>query len=348
MTKPLINLLLLSLIQASALYAEEPSSARKNDGAPSAAPKQASSVSGNASPSEAVSDKPGEDVTKAAIPAQTSTPKKQGRPAHMFDFSSTGISGSGENEFRASLDNRLFTIGDGLTVRNTLRAGRLDAKLAGIPDRLYSLSEMLSAASDEYLFIGMIGSPSDKPFHSRHELLLMGSASRRIWQSGSHSLSAAVFMMNTKYWGCYIPIPFISYNYRDETLTAAVGAPTLIFWKLSRDLTFSFTYFPVIRFETALLWRPVGPVTVGPELSFIEDRYFIADRPDKEQKLYRRYLSAAIVAKTYISSFSGVSLKAGYIPYSAWTYSRESLSTEGSRSTGAEFFFTGGVNAFMF
>ena len=348
MTKPLTCLLLLALLQASALYAEEQSSAREKDGAPGAAPKQASAVSGNASPSAAVSDKPGEDVTKTAIPAQSSPPKKQGRPAHMFDFSSTGISGSGESEFRASLDNRLFTIGDGLTVRNMLRAGRLDTGLDGIPDRLYSVSELLSAASEKCLFMGMIGSQSDKPFHSRHELLFMVSASRQIRQSGSHSFSAAIFMMNTTYRGYYIPIPFVSYNYRDETLTAAVGAPSLIFWKLSKDLTFSFTYFPIIRFETALLWRPIGPVTIGPELSFIEDRYFIADRPDKEQKLYRRYLSAAIIAKTYISSFAGVSLKAGYIPYSAWTYSRESLSTEGSRSAGSEFFFTGGVNAFMF
>lgn len=280
-------------------------------------------------------------------PSENAAPKKRGRPAHTFDFSSTGYDG-GESHLRAALDNRLFTVGGDLPFYNTLKYDRLTTDMEGVPSRLYSVSDTVMAMSDDTLLFGMISSPSDKPFNSMDEVLLMGAASKQVWQSGGHSLSAAVFMSNTKYWGYCIPIPFMSYRYKDETLTASLGVPSMIFWKLAQRTTFRFTYFPMMNFESALQWSPLPFITIGPELAYMQTKYYIADRADKEQNLYKRYFSIAFGVQSYISSFSGIYLKAGYIPYNVYVTGTSSMEMHGARDAGEEFFVTGGFRLFLF
>ena len=282
-----------------------------------------------------------------AKPDGSADSKKRGRPAHTFDFSTTGYDG-GESHLRAALDDRLFTVGGDLPVYNTLKFDRLTTDMEGIPSRLYTASDTVMAMSDDILLFGMVSSPSDKPFNSMDEVLMMGAASKRVWQNGSHSLSAAVFMSSTKYWGYYIPIPFMSYRYKDESFTASFGVPSMIFWKISRSVSFSFTYFPVFHFESALQWRPLPFITIGPELACTQNKYYIADRADKEQNLYKRYLSIAFGVQSYISSFSGVYLKAGYIPYNVYVTGTSSMEMHGTRDAGSEFFITGGFRFFLF
>jgi hypothetical protein len=277
-----------------------------------------------------------------------SAPRKRGRPALSFDLSAAGFSGDSAGDYRAVLDNRLFAIGESLPVYNTLKAERRSTKTEGVPSNLYSVSDTVMAMSDDILAFGMIGSPSDKPFHSSDEITIMGAASRTVWESGAHSLSAAVFISNTRYWGWYIPIPFISYRYKDDTVTANIGVPTLIFWKISRDLTYSFSYFPVMRFETALAWRPLPFITVGPELAFIQDKYYIADRAHKDENLYRRYVSAAIGVQSYITSFAGLYLKAGFLPYNDYVRGTSSMTSNRPIDSGMEFFVIGGLRLFLF
>lgn len=280
-------------------------------------------------------------------PSESAAPKKRGRPAHTFDFSSTGYDG-GESHLRAALDDRLFTVGDDLPVYNTLKCDRLTTDMDGVPSRLYTVSDTVMAMSDDMLLFGMVSSPSDKPFNSMDEVLLMGAASKEVWKSGNHSLSAAVFMSNTKYWGYYIPIPFMAYRYKDDSLTASFGVPSMIFWKIAKGLNFRFSYFPVFNFETALQWSPLPFITLGPELAYIQNKYYIAGRADKEQNLYKRYLSIAFGVQSYINSFSGVYLKAGYIPYNVYVTGTSSMEMHGTRDAGTELFVTGGFRFFLF
>ena len=282
--------------------------------------------------------------------AKDTPAQKRGRPSHSLDLSGTDVTGSSKTwNMHATLDDRLFTIGDDLPVYNTVRAEEFrTGTLPDVPVRLYTLSDTVMAKSDDSFFMGMISSPSDKPFHSIDEITMMGVAQKRIWQNGGHSLMAAVYISDTRYWGWYIPMPFITYGYKDDGLTVLAGIPTMVYWKLTKKLMFTFTYFPVVNIESSLVYRPLPFVSIGPEIALKQDKYLVAGREKRDERLYHRYLTLSLGAQGYLSSWAGIHLSAGIIPHNVWYVSRYSWDWTTPEQGGTELFIRAGATFFVF
>ena len=244
---------------------------------------------------------------------QKETKSARGRPDHFLDLSWTG-SDDGTSFARGFLDDRILTIGDNLPLRNMIRYDRTSTKHDGIPPHLYRFSDTIMAQNDDWLFVGRIGSSSDRLFHDSEALEAMIVGGMRIFHSGPHSLYGAILYSHENYFHLKynVPIPFLFYGFKNDFLTASVGLPTFVFLKITPTLTFNFTFIPIFDIESGLKYRPLPFLSFGPEFIWKSDRYFITSPQPSDHRYYHEYLHLLVKVQSYITMNVGAYISGGY------------------------------------
>lgn len=130
-----------------------------------------------------------------------------------------------------------------------------------------------------------IGSASDKPFASIDELngsilgfLRIPSGEKNAWIfSLMYSPTSEVAF----------PIPGVAYYWQpSDRFNMNIGVPFKVWWQPIDDLTLEASYFPVTTVRTKITYRVWGGVFVYGAFDMLNESYFLADRPDRQDRFF--------------------------------------------------------------
>lgn len=136
-----------------------------------------------------------------------------------------------------------------------------------------------------------VGSASDKPFHSEHELTFQALGLLRVPQGERNAWLFSIFYANDVDplgIGTAIPIPGIAYQWApSDKFLAIIGIPfTSIEYHPVEKLTLEALYSPVRRVRVRVTCAVFRPLRVYAGFDWDSESHFRADRTDKGDKLF--------------------------------------------------------------
>jgi hypothetical protein len=160
----------------------------------------------------------------------------------------------------------------------------------------------------------MVGSASDKPFHSEDELLVQAIAFLRVPHRERNAWFFTLIYSNDQEFLSGIPVPGIAYQWvASETFNAVIGVPfSAVEWKPIEPLTFEAQYFPVRHVRTRATWRIFRPLRAYVGFDWDNERYMLADRTDEDKRLYyyeKRFTGGARFDLKHV----GIEVYGGYV-----------------------------------
>jgi hypothetical protein len=159
-----------------------------------------------------------------------------------------------------------------------------------------------------------IGSASDKPFDSADELLVQAIAFLRVPHRERNAWFFTLIYSNDEEFLDGIPIPGIAYQWvPSDTFNAVIGVPfSAVEWKPIEPLTFEASYFPVRHVRARATWRIARPLRAYLGFDWDSERYRLADRSDKDDRLF--YYEKRITAGARFDlKHVGVEVYGGYV-----------------------------------
>lgn len=270
------------------------------------------------------------------------------RPDHVLDAS---LSRFGDNEtgVRVMLRDKLFSSGD-TNLNNMLSFDRREFNDRHAPDMpLYAVSTMLAVQNPDYYAIGRVWSNSDKPFADSSTIggALVGA--KRVYEDGKHSIYAAVFLTTERYFSYRypFPIPFFSYQYKNETLTVSAGVPSMVMWRITPRVSIMAIYTPVRNIEASVTFRPLPFISLSAEGIWRVDGYYLEDRREKKERLFHEYGLARIKVQSYVGRNAALYVAGGYRAVDMFFTSKRSTHREHVRECPRSLFAEFGASAFM-
>ncbi len=160
------------------------------------------------------------------------------------------------------------------------------------------------------------GSASDKPFHSEDELILHVTGLLRV-PSGERNawLVTLTYASDEEILGYrHIPIPGLAYLYSpSDKFKAVIGFPfTSVEYKPIEQVTLEASYFPVRTFRARATWAIFRPLRVFLGFDADHDAYYLADRGDKDDRLFY-YEKRATGGIRFDLRHVGIELTGGYV-----------------------------------
>jgi hypothetical protein len=158
-----------------------------------------------------------------------------------------------------------------------------------------------------------VGSASDKPFASEHELIVQGSAFLRVPRG---ERDAWMFMLNysnvSEFLGG-IPLPGLAYVYSpSDRFTAVIGLPfASVEAKPLDKLTLQVTYTALRKVRARATYEVFRPLRVYAGFDWDHDMYLRADRRDTDDRLFyyeKRWTGGARFDLRHV----GVDVSGGY------------------------------------
>ncbi|HLY73300.1 MAG TPA: hypothetical protein VKU80_04210 [Planctomycetota bacterium] len=161
------------------------------------------------------------------------------------------------------------------------------------PDELWNVN---IGATYRYLFesgvvlggtVG-VGSASDRPFHSRHEIVesvmlfvKLPVAERDAWLLG------LAYSNNRDYANSY-PVPLVEYFYNPSwDFHAMVGFPMeFLEWHPARDLTLLLIYSLIHNIHALASYHAADPLRLYIGFDWNTERYLLADRPETDDRFF--------------------------------------------------------------
>lgn len=180
-----------------------------------------------------------------------------------------------------------------LSVRNTLFStdALLPDSLRPFPDQLwnvhfgfYSMHRFTNGWSGGLM--GGFGSASDKPFHSLDEMTAnLGAFLRVPARNGRDSWQ---FMLLYLYGGpVNFPIPMLSYAWNpSDSLRVNLGLPFSVAWQPEERVMLHLSYLPLNNIHARMTYRVVPRLQVYGGYEFLNESYFLADRPDNQDRFF--------------------------------------------------------------
>jgi hypothetical protein len=159
-----------------------------------------------------------------------------------------------------------------------------------------------------------LGSASDRPFDSADELLVQAITFVRVPHRERNAWFFTLIYTNDQEFLSGIPIPGIAYQWvPSDTFNAVIGVPfTAIEWKPIEPLTFEASYSPVRRVRTRATWRIARPLRAYLGFDWDSDRYLLADRSDKDDRLFY-YEKRLTAGARFDFKHVGVEVYGGYV-----------------------------------
>jgi hypothetical protein len=158
-----------------------------------------------------------------------------------------------------------------------------------------------------------VGSASDEPFASEDELYVRAIGMLRVPHRESNAwLFSLIYATDQEILGGF-PIPGLAYLYApSERFKAVIGFPfTSVEYRPLEPLTLEAQYFPLRRVRARITYRPFRPLRFYAGFDWDNDRYFRADRQNKDDKLYY-YEKRLTAGARFDLRHVGIRLSGGY------------------------------------
>ena len=157
-----------------------------------------------------------------------------------------------------------------------------------------------------------IGSASDQPFHTINEVNPMVNAFLRIPASERNgwlfSLSYSPLSQIP------IPIPGIAFQYfPTDNFRMNIGLPFSIWYRPNEDWTFDASYIPLFNVHARAMYRLADPVRIYTAFDWKSEAWFLADRPDINQKLFYLYKQLSTGMYFSLGPRTIIDLSGGYM-----------------------------------
>jgi hypothetical protein len=161
-----------------------------------------------------------------------------------------------------------------------------------------------------------VGSASDQPFHSEDELIVRAATLLRV-PSGPRNawLYSLIYVSDAEIFNMrHIPIPGIAYFYSpSDAFKAVIGFPfTSVEYKPFQSVTLEASYFPVRTVRARATWAIFRPLRVFVGFDADHDRYYLADRGDKDDQLFY-YEKRITGGMRFDLRHVGVEITGGYV-----------------------------------
>jgi len=182
------------------------------------------------------------------------------------------------------------------------------------PQDLYRLRYMFRFDLQPFRFGAGISSSSDELFASNDEIEYMAHAELKVYESVRSSLFIGLLYSSKQifYRDYYLPFPFFTYIYRDRTLFLSIGIPFMVRWMMAERAFFHFTYFPVYNISSDIGYRFFGLLSTSINMNWRQDKYLLADRENKDEKLFYDRKTVGLKVKPSIGRHFGVFFLCGY------------------------------------
>ncbi|QDU22636.1 hypothetical protein [Urbifossiella limnaea] len=159
------------------------------------------------------------------------------------------------------------------------------------PEQLWNLNLGLSYMHRfENGWTGMlmtgVGSPSDKPFHSVHEVNPSVGAMLRVPVRDGRD--AWQFMLMYMPGGAInFPLPLASYAWNPtDTFRMNLGLPLSLDWRPTDDLQLTASYVPLLNVNARLTYRLAPGWWAFGGYEYLNESYLLADRPDNRDRFF--------------------------------------------------------------
>lgn len=159
-----------------------------------------------------------------------------------------------------------------------------------------------------------VGSPSDEPFHSWDEMSVTGTGVVRIPYRERHAWLVMVNYANNREFMPHVPIPGAAFWFEPSpTFRAVIGIPlAAVEFRPTESFRADLQYFMVRTVRARARYRVSGPVEVYLGFEWRNQRYFLVDRRDEDDRLFyyeKRGLGGATIT---LSRMVRLDLSGGY------------------------------------
>jgi hypothetical protein len=130
-----------------------------------------------------------------------------------------------------------------------------------------------------------VGSRSDRPFNSVHELYPSAIAFLRVPAGGNDAWQYSVSYVPASL--LPFPIPGVAYEWNPtDRLQVALGVPFSLVWKPTDTLRFDLGYLPPQSVRAQLTWQATPRLGVFGGFEWVNDTYLLAGRPDRDDRFF--------------------------------------------------------------
>jgi hypothetical protein len=133
-----------------------------------------------------------------------------------------------------------------------------------------------------------VGSPSDRPFDSMDEMELTVTGFLRIPVRERDAWLLLLNYSSNREFLNHIPLPGLGYSYEpSEAFSLLIGTGfASLQYRPTDKLTLMATYTPVRTVDTRITYQIFRPVRLWAGFDWTNERYFRADRPDPDDRLF--------------------------------------------------------------
>jgi hypothetical protein len=163
-----------------------------------------------------------------------------------------------------------------------------------------------------------VGSPSDRPFASLHEMRVAGTGFVRIPHGETHAWLLFLNYANDREFLSGVPLPGVAYNYRpSDKLNIVAGVPmTMVRWEPLDRLSLEASYFIPRTVHAQVGYRLVEQLKLYAGFDWSDQRFFRHDRRDHDDRLFYYEKRVALGARWDITENVWLDLAGG------WTFDR--------------------------
>jgi hypothetical protein len=129
------------------------------------------------------------------------------------------------------------------------------------------------------------GSASDRPFTNFDVLTAGLSAFLRV-PVGEHNawLFTLTYSPTAE---LNFPVPGVAFYWQpSDSFNATIGVPTKVVWRPTQDVVLEASWMPLTTVKAKAMWRVWGGVSVYAAYDIGDESYFLADRPDNQDRFF--------------------------------------------------------------
>lgn len=257
----------------------------------------------------------------------------QGRPDHNFDFIyDVDFSEDSDFESYSILSSNAFQFsGAGnMEIRNTFSFSYDDFESNYFPDEIYESRNLTEIRNDNSLHMLDINYAYNKPEIHADNFSVLALSAYKLLNLPNHTIYTGIFYMNTmKSFGLdyAIPLPYISYAYRNDNIFLNLGIPFILFYNITDHIKLTVFTLPVYNTDLSIEYRPLPFIAFAAEYQIKTESYNTDTIEEEENSLYNRFQEVGFRYTMYVSFNAGFYIYGGYRYWSSVYESDSALNT---------------------
>jgi hypothetical protein len=175
-----------------------------------------------------------------------------------------------------------------------------------------------------------VGSASDKPFHSIHEITEGVSAFLRIPQGERNAWLFSISYSPTAQ--VNFPIPMVAYIWwPSDYFRAQIGLPLQVMYRPTEDVTLEASYMLLTSVRGQVIYRVAPQFRLHAGYDFSNEGFFLAERLDTQERFFSYEQRVSAGAQYTFNRHASIDLSSGYV-FGRYYFEGHSLhATNGSR-----------------